>query len=159
MVNSAIWKKNGQIIWHKTSISPVLNAQNEVSHFIAVQDDITDLRKAKAEAERANQAKGDFLASMSHEIRTPMSAIIGFSRLLLNDNESRDEKDKMPFDDLAQTNRSWVHYTPCKPAYFQKPAWSWGAVPQYHKAAWGSRRRLCAWLQWPGRCCRKRSSG
>lgn len=39
---------------------------------------------AKAEADRANQAKGTFLASMSHEIRTPMNAIIGLSQLALN---------------------------------------------------------------------------
>ena len=39
---------------------------------------------AKAEADRANQAKGAFLASMSHEIRTPMNAIVGLSQLALN---------------------------------------------------------------------------
>jgi len=48
---------------------------------------------ARAEAERANQAKGTFLASMSHEIRTPMNAIIGLSQLALNRHVSDEVRD------------------------------------------------------------------
>jgi PAS domain S-box-containing protein len=39
-------------------------------------------RRARAEAEAANQAKSDFLAIMSHELRTPLTAVVGYTELL-----------------------------------------------------------------------------
>jgi signal transduction histidine kinase len=46
-----------------------------------------DLLKAKEEAERASSAKSQFLAITSHELKTPLNAIVGFSEMLVAQNE------------------------------------------------------------------------
>lgn len=93
--------KNGDFYWAQVSISSISDENNRITHFIGIQEDITDrkrmetdLIKAKEQAEQANQAKSTFLASMSHELRTPLNSILGFSQILkLNKNKSLTEKE------------------------------------------------------------------
>lgn len=42
-------KKNGEIYWESASISPIMNEKGEITHFVAVKEDITDRKKAEEE--------------------------------------------------------------------------------------------------------------
>ncbi|BBN80054.1 hypothetical protein PA25_00390 [Pseudoalteromonas sp. A25] len=58
-----------------------------------VEQRTRSLAKAKAQSDRANQAKSRFLANMSHEIRTPLNAVIGFASLASATHNNLELKD------------------------------------------------------------------
>ena len=85
-------KKNGEDFWAMVVAFPVSDESDVLSNFALVLQDITsqkemieELRAAKAEAEKANKLKTEFLARISHEIRTPLNTIVNFSQLLLEE--------------------------------------------------------------------------
>jgi signal transduction histidine kinase/ActR/RegA family two-component response regulator len=78
------------------SVTALRDDRNEIIGYLLIGTDNTarkqieaermqveyELQLAMAAAEKANQAKSEFLSGMSHELRTPLSAILGFAQLL-----------------------------------------------------------------------------
>jgi PAS domain S-box-containing protein len=71
----------------------------------AAARDVTERKRYEQSLQQANRAKSVFLANMSHEIRTPMNAILGFSQLMLRDQDLTTRQCQY----LGTINRSGEH--------------------------------------------------
>lgn len=96
-------RKNGELFWENTQISPVLDAAGQVTNYVAVKEDITarkhaeqalamlnlDLEQRVAartqQIEAANRELQAFSHSISHDLRTPLRAIQGFAQAIEED--------------------------------------------------------------------------
>lgn len=77
-------KKNGELYWEDTLISPIRNEQGEIAHFLATKEDITEHVQLKKEVEERNQelahtqtltAMGRMATMIAHDLRNPLSSI------------------------------------------------------------------------------------
>jgi len=80
--------KDKKLHWVRARGRASFNEEGKPTRMSGANMDVTQIKlaeerviQAKVAAEKANQAKSEFLSSMSHELRTPLNAILGYAQL------------------------------------------------------------------------------
>jgi PAS domain S-box-containing protein len=97
--------RDGEEIISSAHVAPIRDASGRTTHYLSIQEDITEnvrmadevnrTRAAMEVAKAASEAKSSFLANMSHEIRTPMNAIIGLTHAMRCEAPSPQQEDRL----------------------------------------------------------------
>lgn len=66
-------KKNGELYWESAVLSPIVDANGSITHFLAVKEDITERRALEGDLRQAQKLEGigQLAAGIAHEINTP----------------------------------------------------------------------------------------
>ncbi len=92
--------KSGVGLWLQTTITPILDKENNIKKLIAIDSDVSLLKKAEEEIlkqvdqlEIENATKNKFFRIIAHDLRNPMGTLVNFSDLILEDFDSIEKAD------------------------------------------------------------------
>ena len=79
--------KDGSPINISLTVSPVKTADGRVVGASKIARDVSEQIRLRAAAEEASRLKDEFLAVLSHELRTPLNTVLGYARMLRQDQD------------------------------------------------------------------------
>lgn len=125
LINGQIWrgelvnrKKNGDLYWENAVISPVRDAKETITHYLAIKEDITKRKIAEKQLRKTNRKLAETVASLkelnnekneifgivSHDLKNPLTAILGNVQMARMDIASPDDI-KIVLDNIERSGQ------------------------------------------------------
>lgn len=102
-IDLRIISNTGNIVWTRNKITLIRNEQKRIERIYGLVSDITlskkaeqDLKKSASNLQELNEAKDRFISIISHDLRSPFNSILGYTDLLLKDEEM-DENERTEY--------------------------------------------------------------
>lgn len=104
-------KKNGELYWALTSISPIIDQNGVVTHFVGISEDITQRKRIEEDARRHRNelahagrviVVGEMATSLAHELNQPLTVISGCAQVCLDKLRSGNGRQGEMRDSLEQ---------------------------------------------------------
>jgi PAS domain S-box/PAS domain S-box/PAS domain S-box/PAS domain S-box len=110
-----IINKHGNIVWVRTKINVTRNTDGQILKIYGLVSDISLRKKAEEELNRStenliklNETKDKFISIISHDLRTPFSSILGFTDLLIGDEDLTEEEKKQYVRFIQESSKSML---------------------------------------------------
>ena len=105
----------GSTVWIKNKITVLRDKFGLVEKIFGLVSDITlskkaeiNLKKSAEELQSINKTKDKFISIISHDLRTPFSSILGFTDVLLNDDDLTPDKQKQYINMIQESARNML---------------------------------------------------
>jgi PAS domain S-box-containing protein len=110
-----IMNKNGNVVWVRNKISVIRDRKGNPTKIFGLVSDISaqkkaedDLRAFTENLQKLNETKDKFISIISHDLRTPFSSILGFTDLLLNEDDLTPEESRQYIQYIQESSQNML---------------------------------------------------